>query len=116
MPKRFPPEDVRRTSRLFADHGIGRMGFLFPGGPGETRESAGQSLAFADDLALEMVKLTFGLRIYPYTGLAETVAREGMISPKTDLLQPHFYVAPELEIWLRETVSTRTTDRPHWVL
>jgi radical SAM superfamily enzyme YgiQ (UPF0313 family) len=116
MHKRFSLDEVRGTARLLADHGIGRMGFLLLGGPGETRETAVQSLAFADSLELETVKLTVGLRIYPDTALARTAVRDGVIAPDTDLLQPHFYISPGLEDWLRETVRTWMADRPHWLL
>ena len=116
MHKRFSLDDVRGTARLLADHGIGRMGFLLLGGPGETRETAVQSLAFADSLELETVKLTVGLRIYPDTALARTAVRDGVIAPDTDLLQPHFYISPGLEDRLRETVRTWMADRPHWLL
>ena len=46
------------------------MGFLLLGGPGETRQSVEGSLAFADSLPLEMLKITTGIRIYPETPLA----------------------------------------------
>ena len=112
--KRFSLDDIRRASRLLADHGIARMGFLLLGGPGETRETVLQSLAFADSLNLEAVKLSVGLRIYPYTALARLAMQEGVIGPDDDLLQPRFYIARGLEPWLRETVRTWMADRPNW--
>lgn len=114
--KHFSLDEVRRTSRLLAEHGIGRMGFLLLGGPGETRETVLQSLAFADSLDLEAMKLTVGLRIYPYTELARVAVREGLIDAQDDLLEPRFYVVPGLEDWLRETVRTWAADRPKWML
>ena len=48
MNKRFTPNEVRDISGLFGDAGIERMGFLLLGGPGETRETVEESLAFAD--------------------------------------------------------------------
>ncbi len=114
--KRFSLEDIRRTSRLLADHGIGRMGFLLLGGPGETRDTVLQSLAFAQELKLNAVKLTLGLRIYPHTELARTAIREGVITAETDLLHPRFYIAPGLEAWLRATVENWTADRPNWTV
>jgi radical SAM superfamily enzyme YgiQ (UPF0313 family) len=114
--KRFSLDDVTRTSRMLADHGIRRMGFLLLGGPGETPESVLQSLDFADSLNLDAVKLTLGLRIYPHTELARIAVREGVIEAHTDLLKPRFYMAPGLEQWLRETVRTWTADRPNWMV
>ncbi|MGD9332424.1 MAG: cobalamin-dependent protein [Desulfobacterales bacterium] len=116
MHKRFTLQEVAYSSRLLADCGIGRMGFLLLGGPGETRDSASRSLAFAEALDLDAVKLTVGLRIYPYTELARIAVREGLIRPDDNLLQPRFYIAPGLEDWLRETVRAWMADRPHWML
>jgi radical SAM superfamily enzyme YgiQ (UPF0313 family) len=112
--KRFSLEDIQRAARLLSDCGIGRMGFLLLGGPGETRETAGQSLAFADSLNLDAVKLTVGLRIYPHTELARIAAGEGVIEPGADLLEPRFYISPGLEGWLRRTVHAWMAERPNW--
>jgi radical SAM superfamily enzyme YgiQ (UPF0313 family) len=116
MNKRFKPEDVRHTSELLGKYGIRRMGFLLLGGPGETKESAQESLAFADSLNLEAMKVSVGIRIYPYTALAEAALKEGVIAPHDDLLMPRFYVAEGLEEWLREMVKEWTASRPHWMM
>lgn len=102
--KRFEPEEVRRISDSLAKHGIRRQGFLLLGGPGETRESVRESLAFADSLGLELLKVTVGIRIYPGTPLARIALEEGMISPADDLLVPRFYLRPELEDWILDVV------------
>jgi radical SAM superfamily enzyme YgiQ (UPF0313 family) len=115
MNKRFKPEDVRHTSELLAHYGIRRMGFLLLGGPGETKETAMASLAFADSLNLEMMKVSVGIRIYPYTALAEIARKESAISPDDSLLMPRFYIAEGLEVWLRETVREWMASRPNWM-
>jgi radical SAM superfamily enzyme YgiQ (UPF0313 family) len=115
MNKRFQPEDVRHTSELLGKYGIRRMGFLLLGGPGETKESALESLAFADSLNLEMMKVSVGIRIYPYTALAEIARKESAISPDDSLLMPRFYIAEGLEGWLRETVREWMARRPNWM-
>ena len=115
MNKRFTPEEVRKTSLLLARHGIKQMGFLMLGGPGETRESALQSLAFADSLPLDTVKVSQGIRIYPYTTLAKIAADEGRIRPDDQLLAPTFYMVRDIEEWLMETVKARMAERPHWM-
>ena len=112
--KRFRKEEVRQVSEMFAEHGIQRMGFLLLGGPGETRETVLESLAFADSLKLNGLKITVGIRIYPNTPLAQTAVNEGMITPNDDLLHPKFYLVPGLEDWLRQTVNDWLKDRPSW--
>jgi radical SAM superfamily enzyme YgiQ (UPF0313 family) len=114
--KRFSPGDIQRASRMLTDHGISCMGFLLLGGPRETRDTVLGSLTFADELKLDAVKLTVGVRIYPYTGLARTAVRQGVIKGTDSLLKPRFYIAPGLENWLRETVRAWVADRPDWMM
>ncbi len=112
--KRFEPEEVRRISETLAKYGIGRMGFLLLGGPGETRETVEESLGFADSLELEAMQVTTGIRIYPYTALAAAAVAEGVVSPMDDLLRPAFYLTKGLEGWIEETVSDWLSKRPNW--
>jgi radical SAM superfamily enzyme YgiQ (UPF0313 family) len=104
MNKRFTPEDVREVSERLAAHGIRRMGFLLLGGPGETRETVEESLAFASSLHLESLRVTVGIRIYPGTPLARRAVAEGFVKADDDLLLPVFYLAPGLEPWIQERV------------
>jgi radical SAM superfamily enzyme YgiQ (UPF0313 family) len=103
--KNFQPEEVRRISERLKRYGILQMGFLLLGGPEENRKTVEKSLAFADSLNLEAMKITMGIRIYPYTHLARIAIKEGIIAPDDDLLLPKFYMAPDLDEWLRTTVS-----------
>jgi radical SAM superfamily enzyme YgiQ (UPF0313 family) len=114
MNKRFTTDDVRRISGVLKKHGIERMGFLLLGGPGETRDTVEQSLYFADSLDLEAMKITTGVRIYPYTTLARIALQEGIIATEEELLFPKFYLVAELKDRLSETVKTWMKDRPHW--
>jgi radical SAM superfamily enzyme YgiQ (UPF0313 family) len=113
--KQFKAEGVKTVARMFADAGIFRRGFLLLGGPGESRESVEESLAFADSLDLDALKITAGLRIYPETPLAATALAEGIIQPDDDLLWPRFYLAPRLKDWLPERVAAYKASRS-WVM
>lgn len=116
MNKKFTVNEVRRTSELLKKHGIRQMGFLLLGGPGETKSSVEESLAFADSLPLDTLKITVGIRIYPNTMLAKIAVDEGLISPKDDLLYPRFYLTDCIKDWLGETVKEWMQKRPHWIL
>ncbi|MEN6320121.1 MAG: radical SAM protein [Syntrophaceae bacterium] len=115
MNKRYSCDDVRQTSDMLRDAGIKRLGFLLLGGPGETRESVQESLAFADSLNLDALKITIGIRIYPYTALAKIAEKEGLIIPEDNLLFPTFYIASNLGDWIRDTVLFWMADRHHWM-
>jgi radical SAM superfamily enzyme YgiQ (UPF0313 family) len=114
--KKFNPDDVRQISNILKDYGIRRMGFLLLGGPGETKETVNESLEFADSLNLEAIKITIGIRIYPYTPLAKTALKEGLIKADDNLLFPRYYIGKDLEGWLRETVNSWRENRPHWIM
>jgi len=116
MNKKFSVNDVRRAASHLADQGIRRMGFLLLGGPEETIESAEQSLAFADSLSLEMVKVTSGIRIYPDTALARIAIEQGIVKPDDDLLHPRFYIVPGLKEPLNELLSKWRVRRPSWII
>jgi radical SAM superfamily enzyme YgiQ (UPF0313 family) len=120
MNKKYLPAEVRQISERLSERlkkfGIGRMGFLLFGGPDETKETANESLEFADSLDLEAMKITIGIRIYPHTSLQQTAIKEGLITADDNLLIPKFYIAKGLEGWLRETVKAWMETRPHWVM
>ncbi len=107
MNKQFRAEDVRRVSDRLAARGIRRMGFLMFGGPGETRATVEESLAFTDSLGLEELVVTVGIRLYPGTPLARRAVAEGVVAPGQDLLHPSFYLAPGLEPWIYEHLAAR---------
>ena len=116
MNKRFNLEDIRRTRTLLKTNGIGCMGFLLLGGPGETRQTVTESLDFVESLELDALRLTIGIRIYPGTRLAGIARAEGVIGVDDDLLMPKFYIAGGLEDWLRRTVGKRAANHPNWII
>jgi len=115
MNKQYYTVDVSRTSDLLKKAGIRQMGFLLLGGPGETRQTVLESLEFVDSLALEMVKVTIGLRIYPGTELAMHARRTGKIVPNDSLLFPKFYIENGMEAWIRKTVAAWMKNRSNWI-
>jgi radical SAM superfamily enzyme YgiQ (UPF0313 family) len=115
MNKRFTLDNVRQTSDMIKEQGVRQMGFLLLGTPGETRDSVEESLAFADSLRLDALKITVGVRIYPGTPLAKRTLEEGVISAEDNLLSPRFYLAKDLDGWLHATLKTWMKARPHWM-
>jgi radical SAM superfamily enzyme YgiQ (UPF0313 family) len=116
MHKPYTLEEVRLASDLLRRRHIRRMGFLLLGGPGETRESVEESLAFAETLDLDALKLSIGIRIYPHTDVARVAREEGLTSTDQDLLHPQFYIVPDLKDWLYDAIAARMSAHPHWML
>jgi radical SAM superfamily enzyme YgiQ (UPF0313 family) len=116
MHKPFSLKEVRGAVDLLSRCNIRRTGFLLLGGPGETKESVEESLAFAETLDLNALKLSIGIRIYPHTTVAQVAREEGLLSSDRELLHPRFYIVPELEGWLYDTLAARMLAHPHWML
>ena len=114
--KQFTLKEVRRTSAMFAAQGIEQLGFLLLGGPGETKQSVEESLAFADSLKLDVLRLTAGIRIYPDTQLAKTAENQGLISSESNLLYPHYYLSKEVEKWLYKRLKEWRASRPYVIM
>lgn len=94
LAKRFDLDEVRRINRRLREQGIRRFGFLLIGAPGETAATVRQSLDFAQELELDMFRVTVGIRIYPGSPIEEVARREGVVAPDDDLLAPRFYAVP----------------------
>ena len=116
MNKHFRAKDVREAAKMLSDCGMHTMGFLMLGGPGETKDSVEESLAFVSGLNLDALKITIGIRIYPYTKLAKTAVQDGLIAEEDDLLFPKFYMVRGLESWLREMVAKKVREHRNWIM
>jgi radical SAM superfamily enzyme YgiQ (UPF0313 family) len=103
--KKYKPAEVAEISAIFRAAGIKRNGFLMLGAPGETRGTVEESLAFAESLHLDALKISAGIRIYPDTALAARAVAEGIIDSDDDLLFPRFYAAPAIRGWLPERIA-----------
>ncbi len=114
--KQFTVEDIRTCATLLSAHGIETLGFLLLGGPGETVRTVEQSLAFADSLDLQSVRVTAGIRIYPHTELARIAVEQGIIDPEDDLLYPRFYLSPKLKGKLFDVLDQWKEKRLHWII
>ncbi|MDY6824214.1 MAG: radical SAM protein [Thermodesulfobacteriota bacterium] len=112
--KKFTPDDVRQVAAALKRQNIQQTGFLLLGGPGETPDTIRQSLAFADSLDLDVMKITCGIRIYPRTQLARQAVADGIVAPGDDLLFPRFYLAPAVRDCIHEIVAPWMADRSHW--
>ncbi len=116
MNKRYTPDDVHHICDLLKKYHIRTMGFLLLGGPGESKDTIMESLMFADSLDIDTMKITIGIRIYPYTPLALQAIKDGMITADDDLLLPRFYIAEDLKMWALDTVSRFIDGRQGWFI
>jgi hypothetical protein len=84
------------------------------GRPGETRETVDRTLALLACLNPFHVQLSAGVRILPFTPLAEQAKAEGVIRTDGDCLHPVRYLVPDLKDWLPRRLRTAARGRPSW--
>lgn len=108
--KHFDTAEIRTAAGVLANHGILRFGFLLLGGPGETRDTVVRSFDFVQSLDLDMLNVTVGIRIYPGTPIARRAADRWGIADD-ELLQPRFFMEPDLEAWIREELERRGIEQ-----
>jgi radical SAM superfamily enzyme YgiQ (UPF0313 family) len=99
-------EDLAEAVRLCRVHGIAVMADLLLGGPGETPETAAESIEFFKQIDPDCAGAALGIRLYPDTAATSIVAAEAPLEKNPgihrhyegpiDLLRPTFYVAPSL--------------------
>jgi len=99
-------EDLARAVRLCRENGMAVMIDLLLGGPGETPRSLAESIRFLQAIDPDCAGAALGMRLYPHTAAAAMVEAEHPTDTHpgihrrypgpVDLLQPTFYVSPDL--------------------
>jgi radical SAM superfamily enzyme YgiQ (UPF0313 family) len=99
-------EDLASAVRLCRPNNIRVMIDLLFGGPGETPDTAAETIDFIKQIEPDCAGAPLGVRIYPGTGMAEAVDREGPLDTnrnihrkyegKVDFFKPTFYISDRL--------------------
>lgn len=116
MGKGFTTEDVERAQRLCAGANVEAAHYLILGGPGETKETLQQTYSFMEKIRPRAVIAMLGVRIYPGTRLQIIAEEQGFIKKGESLLEPRFYIAPEVKDTLLDGVGSYSKTRPNWVV
>ncbi len=113
--KGFALRQVERTLKLLQAADLPFTCFLLLGGPGETRETVQESVAFLEAYQPKMVNLKAGLRIHPGTPLHRLALAEGVVKPEDNLLWPKFYLAPAIREWIWDYLGEVSARHPNWI-
>jgi len=102
----FNAADIARVGEMCRAAGMTYMCDLLLGGPGETRETADETIRVMQELGPDAVGVAIGLRIYPGTQLARIVRADGFrpdnpslvgaVEGNEDLARPVFYLSAAL--------------------
>jgi len=114
--KSFSADQVLHASRLCSKLGMNHCHYLLFGGPGEDEETVEETVHLMDELDPTAIIAMLGVRIYPGTEMEGIALSHGVIGKGTNLLQPHFYISPELKGRLEEMIQTRALARRQWIV
>ena len=99
-------EDLAAAVRLCRENGMKVMIDLLLGGPGETPQTAAETISFIKSIGPDCAGASLGIRVYPGTGMVDALQREGPLDGNPglrrkypgsiDLFQPTFYISPAL--------------------
>ncbi|MBN2136920.1 MAG: radical SAM protein [Sedimentisphaerales bacterium] len=99
-------EDLASAVKLCRANGMAVMIDLLLGGPGETAQTVRQTIDFIKRINPDCAGATLGVRLYPGTGISETVSRQIAAGDDSgihrrydgpvDLFKPTFYISPSL--------------------
>ena len=116
MGKGFTFRDVDRCNSLFLEHGVATAHYFMFGGPCETPETVAEGIANLKRLKKTAIFVFMGVRILPETGLAKIALRDGIIQPGQSLLEPVYYISPQVDrTWLEATLKAAFAGTRHIV-
>ncbi len=108
--KGFSEETVYQAASVVKSCKFPCLWIFLIGGPGETKQTVEETLRFAATQIRRGDTIFFnaGIRIYPGTELEAIARTEGVLSiPRADMLEPVFYLSPEIEL---EWVDSRIRE------
>ena len=115
--KPFKVKEVLRASKLCSEIGIKCAHYIIFGAPGENRTSLKEGFATIRKLKGDAIIAMLGIRIYPRTELEKISIREGVITARTNLLFPRFYLSSEISTdELTAKVKEVTLANPHCIV
>jgi radical SAM superfamily enzyme YgiQ (UPF0313 family) len=119
-------EDLERTAAAVRRAGIPALFDLLLGGPGETRETLREAIAFFRGIDVPRAGASCGVRVYPGTPFAAEVREqgplrenpnlEGRLEKNDELLYPVFYVSQGMGPGWQDYLASLVRDDPRFFL
>jgi len=112
--KSFTWQDVVTTNDLFVEAGVSTAHYFMFGGPAETPETVREGIENIKSLKCSAVFVFMGIRILPDTELYEIAIRENVVDADQPLLDPIFYLSPQIDRnWLEKTLTEQFAPLRH---
>lgn len=113
--KSFGFEEIRVASEQMREAGIHFCHFLIFGGIGESPATLEESFTRSQSLESDVFFAFPGMRVYPGTPLWERLRKRGISMP-TNLLEPYFFIEPELSVnAITERIQAQIATDSRWM-
>lgn len=116
LQKGFGPQEIRLASSACQQAGIQFCHSLILGGPGEDRETLGETFRLMEEVDPTAVIAMVGVRIYPRTALAQSLVEAGYCRPSEIAYPPKFYISPDLGEGLGDIVIAHAEKSRSWIV
>jgi anaerobic magnesium-protoporphyrin IX monomethyl ester cyclase len=116
--KGFQKHAVERAARALREAELPTYWFFMLGAPGETIETARETLAFCEAHVpkTDMVLFSTGIRVYAGTPLERTCKDIGWFSEDDPLFFPSWFLSPELDLGELYAMLVRAAEsHPNWM-
>ena len=119
MAKDYTQAHIARTAAALRRCGMPTYWFFLLGAPGESAATVAETISFCNEHIPNehMVLFATGLRILPGTPLELHCRQTGWLSPTDSLLEPTWYLSPQLDLEaLAATLAEQTSAHPNWMV
>ncbi len=114
MQKGFTKDELKSCLIMLEEMKIGYILSILFGAPGETRETVEESIRFLEERKPLMLDFCAGIRLMPNTPLFNIAVKEGVISADDPLIEPRFYISPEIKDWIEEYLAEILSTHEKW--
>jgi radical SAM superfamily enzyme YgiQ (UPF0313 family) len=114
--KGFTKQQLQSAAEILEEMQINYILTLLIGAPGEDRQTVEESVEFLSRRNPMMVDFCVGIRLMPHTALSEIAVREGIIAEDDPLMEPRFYISPQIEDWIEGYLRQTCAAHPKWTL
>jgi radical SAM superfamily enzyme YgiQ (UPF0313 family) len=109
-------DQLQAAAELLEEAGLNYILSLLIGAPGEDRATVEETVAFLEKRTPFMADFCVGIRLMPGTALVDIAIEEGVISADDPLMEPKFYLAPEIKDWIEDYLTEVCAGHPNWTL
>jgi radical SAM superfamily enzyme YgiQ (UPF0313 family) len=114
MRKGFTKDELNSCLMMLEEMEISYAPSLLFGAPGENRETVEESIRFLEERKPMMLDFCPGIRLMPHTLLFDIAVSEGVISADDPLMEPKFYISPDIEDWIEEYLTEICSTHEKW--